>query len=329
MRKIVSFDFIKLFMAFLIVAIHVFPFSSISLEFDFFFTRVFCRIGVPFFLMTTGYFVLYRAINDSKVLREYTIKILKLYGICMLIYLPINLYAQSFQGVGILKILQAIFFNGTFYHLWYFPALILGIWIVYFLITRIKRRKLVFCIVLFLYFVGLLGDSYYGVTSSSFLLHQIYNILFTVFDYTRNGMFYVPIFLYLGYFIHNSATRKSCKNYFIWFVLFLILMLIEGGVLHSLGLQRHDSMYLFLIPLMYCFFSWIQQISVGNYKNLRELATIIYIVHPLVIIGVRVLSRIPNLSFLDTQSIVNYLAVVFCSILFGVLVERCRKLLHF
>ena len=74
MQKILSFDFVKLFMALLIVAIHVYPFSSVSSELDFFFTHVFCRIGVPFFLMTTGYFVLSRAMKDRSVLKKYTIK---------------------------------------------------------------------------------------------------------------------------------------------------------------------------------------------------------------------------------------------------------------
>ena len=106
-------------------------------------------------------------------------------------------------------------------------------------------------------------------------------------------------------------------------------MLIEGGILHSLGWQKHDSMYLFLIPVMYCFFAGVQKVSTGNYKNLRAISTVIYIVHPLVIIGVRVLARITNLSFLVTQSIVNYLAVVFFSVLVSVLFEKCRQRFHF
>ena len=50
MRKVISFDTVKIFMACLVVAIHVYPFASVSQSFDFFFTHVFCRIAVPFFL---------------------------------------------------------------------------------------------------------------------------------------------------------------------------------------------------------------------------------------------------------------------------------------
>ena len=80
---------------------------------------------------------------------------------------------------------------------------------------------------------------------------------------------------------------------------------------------------------MYCFFAGVQKVSTGNYKTLRAISTVIYIVHPLVIIGVRVLARITNLSFLVTQSIVNYLAVVFFSVLVSVLFEKCRQRFHF
>lgn len=328
MQKILSFDFMKLFMALLIVAIHVYPFSTVSSDLDFFFTHVFCRIGVPFFLMTTGYFVLSRAMKDRGVLKKYTIKILKLYVICMLLYLPVNFYAHSFQGMGVLGILQAIFLNGTFYHLWYFPALILGMWIVYFLVTHVKKQGLVFGIVLFLYLIGLFGDSYYGAINGS-LFQQFYDVIFTVFDYTRNGIFYVPIFLYLGYLLRNVSLKKSYKSYFIWSAVFMAFMMIEGGILRSLGWQKHDSMYLFLIPVMYCFFAGVQKISTGNYKDLRAISTVIYIVHPLVIIGVRVLARITNLSFLVTHSVANYVAVVFFSVLLSVLFEKCRQRFHF
>ena len=59
-------------------------------------------------------------------------------------------------------------------------------------------------------------------------LQSIYDVIFNVFDYTRNGIFYVPIFLYLGYWIGNSSFKKSYKYYFIWFVVCLVFMLIEG-----------------------------------------------------------------------------------------------------
>lgn len=329
MKKIISLDFMKLFMACLIVAIHVYPFVSISEEFDYFFTHVFCRIGVPFFLMTTGYFVLDRALKDSCVLKKYLFKILKLYGICMALYFPINLYAHTFEGMGILEILKTIFLNGTFYHLWYFPALLLGLIIIFFLLKYIRNKNIVFLIVMILYFIGLFGDSYYGAIQNISVIKTIYDGIFLLFDYTRNGIFYVPIFLFLGYFIKTSETSMSSKNSFFAFLIFLGLMFVEGAILHYLGWQRHDSMYLFLISVMYFGFSFVSQVSSGNYPNIRNISTIIYVIHPLIIIGVRVLSRITNLEILVTHSVVNYFSVLFFSIVFSLLFHKCKQYLHF
>lgn len=329
MRKVISFDTIKIFMACLVVAIHVYPFTSISQAFDFFFTHVFCRIAVPFFLMTTGHFVLPKVMSDFQVLKRYTFKILGLYAICILLYLPVNFYAHSFDGMGIMEILQTIFLNGTFYHLWYFPALILGMWLVYFIGFLVKSRKVNFVIFLLLYFAGLFGDSYYGVVSGNSFFYSFYHVIFRVFDYTRNGIFYVPIFLYLGYVIREQNKRESSTLFLILFLVSLIMMLVEGGILHFINVQRHDSMYLFLIPTMYFLFSYVSQVTQGNSKRLRLISTVIYVIHPLVILGVRVLARIIHLDILVIHSLINYFVVLFFSVIFSLAFEKCRQTFHF
>ena len=66
MKKILNLDTFRFMVAFLIVAIHVYPFVSINSELDYYFTHVFCRIGVPLFLMITGYFILPKDIDTLK-----------------------------------------------------------------------------------------------------------------------------------------------------------------------------------------------------------------------------------------------------------------------
>lgn len=136
-----SLDKFRLFASILIVAIHTYPLSSINENLDFVFAHIFCRIGVPIFLMITGYFVLPKAIQDKKSLMKYTKKIAKIYFLCMILYLPVNIYAGKLKGISFVGILKSIFIDGTFYHLWYFPALILGIWITYFIIKHIKNKN--------------------------------------------------------------------------------------------------------------------------------------------------------------------------------------------
>ena len=51
-------DYFRVVAAFFVIAIHTAPFSSIEPRLDAVLTYGLCRIAVPFFLMTTGYFVL-------------------------------------------------------------------------------------------------------------------------------------------------------------------------------------------------------------------------------------------------------------------------------
>ena len=77
-EKQISIDKFRIIAAILIIAIHTYPLISINETLDFAFTHVFCRIGVPMFLMITGYFILPKAIQDRKQLIKYTINILLL-----------------------------------------------------------------------------------------------------------------------------------------------------------------------------------------------------------------------------------------------------------
>lgn len=141
MSKKINIDIWRFIVSFLIVAIHISPFDKINPEFDFFFTRILGRIAVPLFLMITGYYILDRALKDKQVLVDYTKKILKIYLLCILLYLPINIYMGSFKNIDIITILKDVFINGTLYHLWYFPALIVGVWITYYLVKKLGRKK--------------------------------------------------------------------------------------------------------------------------------------------------------------------------------------------
>lgn len=325
MKKRITLDKFKIICAILIIAIHTYPFLSINENFDFIFTHVFCRIGVPFFLMVTGFFVLPKALDNRKALIKYTVKIIKIYAICILLYLPINIYAGKFSGIGVIRILKELFINGTFYHLWYFPALILGIWITYFLVKHLKSNIAVFICIL-LYIIGLFGDSYYGIVENINVFKSFYNIIFNIFDYTRNGLFYVPIFLILGYKMKYLKLNLT-KNINIMFSLIsIILMICEGAILHHFNLQKWDSMYIMLIPTMILIFNFIMQCNNENNKKLRNISTIIYIVHPIFIIVVRGIAKVLKLEqIMINNSVAHYLLVVILTVLFSIVFEKIKE----
>lgn len=310
MKKI-NIDYLRLIAAFMIVAIHTYPLFFISDSLDYIFTRILFRVAVPFFLMITGYFTL--AKKDKSSLIKYTKKILFLYLISIILYLPINYYNGYFAHFNIISFLKNIFLTGTLYHLWYFPATIIGLWLSYFLITKLPLKK-VFVIVSIFYIIGLFGDNYYYLISNISFLKSFYQIIFSIFDYTRN-FFLAPIFLILGYSLSQKKLKIPHKN--ILAILFTFTLLIEGIISLKFHLYLHNSMYLSLIPLMYILFSYIIENSSTN-KNIRSISTYIYIIHPLFIIITHFLSK--YIPILD-NSLINYLAVSLLSLIFAYLVN--------
>lgn len=318
-------DVWRFILSFFVVAIHISPFSKISPELDFFMTRILGRIAVPFFLMITGYYILDKSKDDIKKLKDYTIKIIKIYLFSIFLYIPINIYMGKFTNISFLQIIKDIFINGTLYHLWYFPALILGLWITYFLIKKFSN-KTVFLITIFLYLIGLFGDSYYGIIETSKIISSIYNFIFEICDYTRNGLFLVPIFLYLGYFIKINNYSKKSDLYLS--IIFFLCMSVEGFVLNHFNLQRHDSMYIFLIPVAYFLFRCLVSNSKSSNKNLREISTGIYIFHPLFIVVVRFISKIIKIdNLLVSNNLILYVVVSISTLIFMCLVMRVKELI--
>ena len=256
---------------------------------------------------------------------KYNKKIAKIYLLCMILYLPVNIYAGKLKGINFIGILKSIFIDGTFYHLWYFPALILGIWITYFIIKHIKNKNGLI-LVSILYVIGLFGDSYFGIAEKWSVTKTFYDAIFNIFDYTRNGLFYVPIFLYLGFIMKNINWKISKRDNIIFILVSLVLMILEGMILHHFNLQRHDSMYFMLIPTMIGIFNFILQNKNENNKQLRNIATTIYIIHPMFIIVVRGIAKITQMqNLMIDNSIIHYLLVVISSLIFSIILEKLKK----
>lgn len=325
-KKQMSMDKFRIICAILIVAIHIYPLASINETLDFAFTHILCRIGVPFFLMISGFFILPKAMEDKEILLKYTLKILIIYAISIFLFLPINIYSGKIQQLNVVEMIKEITINGTFYHLWYFPALLLGIWITYLILKGIKNYKVQYCIVIALFIIGLLGDSYYKIAEQVPIIKKCYEVLFQVSNYTRNGLFFVPIFLYLGYRLRKRDLKISKMNNIIFLAIFIVLMLIEGMLLHYFKIQKHDSMYIMLIPTMVVLFNLLKNTKQENRRNLRNIATIIYITHPIFIILVRGVAKVINLeNIMIENNLIHYFLVVIVTVVFSIVFEICKE----
>ena len=317
-------DYFKIAAALLIVAVHTSPLSSFSAVADFLLTRIVARIAVPFFLMVTGYFVLpgyvFDRSADNHALLRFIKKTALLYVIATIIYLPINIYAGHYKGLDALSVLRMILFDGTFYHLWYLPASIIGALLVY-LLGRKLPFKTVMTASILLYGIGLFGDSYYGVISRVPVISSIYNAGFHLFSYTRNGLFYAPVFLAMGAWLGHTQRCCTRKTSVIGFVLSLLMMTAEGLTLRHFGLQRYDSMYTALLPCMFFLYQLILSWHVRPAQSLRTVSTWIYVIHPFAIVVIRGVAKVTGLvDLLVKNSLIQYLAVCSLSVAFSALV---------
>ena len=120
-------DEFRLIAALLIVAIHTSPLASFSETGDFILTRIVARVAVPFFFLTSGFFLISRYSDGAGKLYGFLKKTALIYGAAIVLYLPINLYNGYFKMSPFLpNFLKDLVFDGTMYHLWYLPASMLG-----------------------------------------------------------------------------------------------------------------------------------------------------------------------------------------------------------
>lgn len=107
-KTVPTLDLFRLAAVLLVVMNHTSPLADVSAMADFWLTRVLARVAVPFFLMTTGYFL---SRNHWAGVGRQLKKLCLLYGVCILLYLPVNLYAGSFTGPA--DVLRKLLVDGT------------------------------------------------------------------------------------------------------------------------------------------------------------------------------------------------------------------------
>lgn len=303
-RTYKGIEIFRVVAAFLVVAIHTSPLASYSGTADFVFTRVIARVAVPFFFIVTGYFVLSKGTGVRRFLKKTAI----IYAASAALYLPINVYAGHLQGWGLLDLVQQVLFEGTFYHLWYLPAALLGAWLTS-LLMRMTSRGVCAAIVTALYVLGLLGDSYWGLIEGVPGVSSAYNALFALMGYTRNGLFFAPMFMFLGAEM-RMAKRRGVGFEAAGLVLSFALMLAEALNARAQGWQRHDSMYVLLPFVMYFLFALLSRVKGPVRLPLGSFSLLVYVLHPAVIIVVRGAARFLGLwDILVENSLGHYVAV--------------------
>lgn len=313
-------DVLKLGLAFLIVALHIFPVSGmkgfrglISYEI----ANGITRIAVPTFFIISGYF-LRNKLEDKAYLLKYAKRILMLYFVWQLIYLPdlIRFYrlGRFTTSDAILKLIFG------YWHLWYLLATVGAVALLYYFRRISVRNKFVLLSSLFL--LGYFYQLFYKMEVLNDF--PISKLLYEGMGTTRNFIFMAYPFLLLGT-LYEKWKNTALKIRFLLF-LFVVFLLLESYGYYTLKIGALDF-YIMILPVSMLLFS----LAAEN-KSLTELqfnptlSLGVYLCHPYAIR--LVYEYLPQRSL--EYIVLKYFLICFLTILFWFVVARLnRKLPYF
>ena len=277
------------------------------------------RLAVPFFIVCASFF-LKHSLGNSKKMKAYLVKIVKTYLFWSFVYLP---YAWLFFSSIHLPIylfpagvLIALIYLGMCYQLWYIPAFLLGLFLVNQLVKRLGMVWTGF-LALLLYCWGLIETySAYLDTTSLLKGYQLYsNLFFTA----RNGLFYTPIFIYMGYYLYDHFHAQAFRIYR-WQKLALAfgLLCLEGIIIFQH--EGIDKNFFFLLPFVtvYLVNACLRSSFLKSYdlQYLKQMSIALYFSHPIFIGWARYgFSSLP-LTYPDRGKLI-FVTGLFGSHLFG------------
>lgn len=320
-------DIMRIIASLLVIGIHTYPFLQINASLDFFTTHILGRLAVPFFFVTTSFF-LYQNEQPSKQKFKKVLKHLSLlYFISILIYLPLQIYNHTLPS-SFFNTIKTVFIDGTFYHLWYFPAAIIGLSLIYLFFHSLTMKQS-FIIVIILYIIGLGGDSYYGLVSQNPLFKEFYRYLFICCCYTRNGFFFAPLFMWLGAYCALRQNDIQKRNWVVVFLLSFLMMNVEITLLSIYNIPRHDTMSLSLPITILALFMVLTTYTGKRFTLCKDLSLCVYIIHPMIIVIVRFFGKIFHLeNCLIHNNLIQFMVVTILSFVVSYLILLFKKGVH-
>jgi len=273
-----SLDFVKWVMAVFVVAIHTNPQAYFKLYWiENMFVSLY-SLAVPYFFVTSGFLLWFKCKDygmKEKLtkIKKWLKRILRLYIVWTIIYLPFTIYGFYNDGLPLIKSLIVFFRNvlliGQNYWswpLWYLLAMLVAGSIIYVLEKFAVKNYIKILLGGIFVFLAYFLNSCYQNPSLMYLVEPY----FKLFQTTRNGFFEGFPYMMIGIII---ASYGVLKNKFI-----LLLLLLIGYIAHYFDL--FGAAYL----MAYAFFSLVIQMpfnKMGNNTSLkfRLSSTVLYFVH--------------------------------------------------
>lgn len=299
-KQYVALDHFKFLSAILIVSIHAPPFYGVSDLMNFILMQIVARFAVPFFFLTSAFLFFsgldyedYRGRANRKRLSRYAGRLLRLYLVWSLLYIPIRILNNPVTGfAGLLWQLKVtardFLFAGIASHLWFLTALLVAVCLVFLLLHRLNPKTI---LVLggILYLVGLLGDSYSFLLAGVPILDSALQAYRHIFVTTNNGIFFGLPFVAAGAYFARFKPRCGTHPAILGFLLLTGCLAAEAFAVYfgASGFNPKSvdvNRWIFLAPAAVFLFAALLQ---TNWKPtpiagmLRSMSMTIYLIHPM------------------------------------------------
>lgn len=327
-NSIAALDLAKFVFSFFVVAIHTSPLYQTSYWGNFIIIQYLGRYAVPFFFIASGYFMAQNKNLQFEIKNIFSQlkRILILYAVWSLIYFPFqlnNTHHDLFKTIDFDSIkeyfIRSIYLS-SYYHLWYFVALIQAV-LIYKILSHYFKLETLIIVFIPIYLFGLLGDGYFNLNN---YLHANDIIFFIKLHLggTRNGLFMGTIFVLIGAKIAELDLDKIKTNKALMlFVLLAIAHLAEVIFIKQLKLGRDYNMTIFLLPSATVLFVLLIKSQINlrfSTLKLREYSTFIYCFHPLAMI-------LASAFAFNTNSLMRYFFVVIVSLIVAIIMSEQHK----
>jgi serine/alanine racemase len=282
MKKYYWLDVVKFILSFLVIAIHIGPFTSYNSVLNYFFCEVLARIAVPFFFISSAFLFYVR----EKKIKRYCLNCYRMYVVWTIVYLP--LYFIKFSELTICDRIKSFFVYGTYTHLWYLLACSIAP-LVLFILEKITNPKICLIICIILFAIGACSQTYYWLAVKLHFV-GIIDMLREIFLSLANGVFFAPIFFCLGKMVatmdrENKIYEYKLKRVLLVIVICFFLLIGEAYLCWKVGMIKGFEFYFSLIPLSYYILIFVlkldykKQLVKKNVSVLRSLSTIVFLIH--------------------------------------------------
>lgn len=301
----------KFVMAICVVTIHTFFIDRMepSLIRDFLHSLV-CS-AVPFFFITSAYFVMQRE-NDADVWR-YWKRIFQLYLVwCVINYVGLRMVGNDFSKENLLRALYDIIANG-YNVLWY----MWGILVVLPLLRKIQRggaNSIIFLIIAACAFLFNRVYTHYGSMENPGMLWAWAVFLFQGKYFGLTNFFLAMTYLSIGTFFMQSKYRP--KSMICW------LLIIVGAV--EMHFEKYKGVALGVPVIAFGLFCLVEKWHLNcnwmSFRWLRKMSTLIYFIHAVVIVGISQLV----LGIAMCEFVLWCIIVLFCIIISAILLKLSK-----